>query len=420
MTAKNNRTKPDCKLSARIRKDIDKKIELLNKLPKSEDFYQCIGEYNALVEQWNEYTHKYRVLKDSIIKVNSLYDGFKREFSDIVEKPSWGDKLYFALTILDDYKDLPWDNQWCEQIINALSSENRNKMRIYINQQLDSCIFTLPQGLYFYRLKEEKSKGAKDNVVATAKSFAPRVIQFFRSLLATSDSLREPLIKIIQRQESLKIPVINVVPFDMINSYLAILGSYSDNEKKYDSTEIDKLNKNLKEVSQSLNQVDIIEDFDAFQVQCRELYQQTQTLKSEVESLHKGLYIRGLDNVYKLYDYVLISLNDFRKLIVEVNEDNITMSYLNIFIHMLSELRNCICEYLYISLSIRPLEIEEGKAWDSYPENYCDVLDAIESTEYDNDIICKISNTGFGIFNGDELRSVFRSAKVIVYRRVEA
>ena len=164
----------------------------------------------------------------------------------------------------------------------------------------------------------------------------------------------------------------------------------------------------------------IIENPDGFIDEARQLYQQVQGFQNNLNSLSKRLYTDSLVDIYKLYDTVGKSLNDFRQLENELSEtDEASKLCCFKFSNMLEGILKTIQKFLWDSYNIKPLTIELKKNFNEYDVNWYDVLVAEDAPSVDLvECISSITDTGFAKCNVDEeIEFVTRPAKISVYNK---
>lgn len=82
-------------------------IDKLISLYSSENVYllEVIQPYDQLVDQIDTQKAVLSAICEDVKRANSLYDGFKRAFSQVIDNANCGEKLYYALPLYDDFDE---------------------------------------------------------------------------------------------------------------------------------------------------------------------------------------------------------------------------------------------------------------------------------------------------------------------------
>ena len=145
--------KEECSLIADY-KEILSHIDKLNLYSQDKkELLEIIQQYNGLCAESKEINQKLKIVKEDVVRANDLYDSLKRSFAQIVEDSDFGEKVFMAIPILDEYhEDSEWDNLWCKTVQEAVSEENREAIKKYLDGNLFNCTFSLPKDVYYYKL----------------------------------------------------------------------------------------------------------------------------------------------------------------------------------------------------------------------------------------------------------------------------
>lgn len=397
------------------------RIELLSKVYNKENasLLEVIQQYDLLIDQISELKKKHETLRTDIIQANEFYDSFKRNFANDVESTNWGEKLYYAVPLYEDFDEKDdWIQQWC-LVMGQAVSENKDNLRIFINKNLYNNVFSLPKDVYYYKANASVVSNIAPKVRDAVYVFSTKTLIFFKFIKDFSDALRSTLLKIVSIDAEYDASVVVKSELPSTDKLL--------NDKNY----ILKLKAEGKELEEDIASFykdtilfakigKIIENPDGFIDEARQLYQQVQGFQNNLNSLSKRLYTDSLVDIYKLYDTVGKSLNDFRQLENELSEtDEASKLCCFKFSNMLEEILKTIQKFLWDSYNIKPLTIELKKNFNEYDVNWYDVLVAEDAPSVDLvECISSITDTGFAKCNVDEeIEFVTRPAKISVYNK---
>lgn len=167
-------------------------IDFINKsnfyLLERKELLEIVLQYNELFETINSLNNKLDLIKTEVLKANLLYDDFKRNFATIVDTCPWFEKLYYALPIFEDYDDDDvWISQWCKTVQAAVTEDNRNNLRNFINKNLFNSIYTLPKEVYCYKVNSKETKGVNEETAKFVFLLASRIARYIKYIKDTSD-----------------------------------------------------------------------------------------------------------------------------------------------------------------------------------------------------------------------------------------
>lgn len=393
---------------------------------KKIDFYaddktemlEIIGQYNALIEKISSLNDKLDVIRNDELQANILYDDFKRTFAQTVEDSDWGEKLYYALPLYEDYDEKdPWIIQWCEIMESVVKNENRDNIRNFVNRNFYGSVFSLPKDFYYYKVKSGELSEVSADVAKLTYIFASKTCIFFKFVKDLSEQLRTTLQKTITTApigsvddvKRLVLPLKDEISNDR-EFIESLINNHQDDDKAWD------INAKYKEKARIL--AEVIETPEAFINRARKLYQQVQTFQNEINSMRKQIYASSLMDIYKLYDSVYKSLNDYQKqkeLLADIDEASLL--YCEKFIVMIKKLLDVIEDYFSKAFNIKPLKkLQVGENFNDFDINWYDVLVAEDAPSAELvQCISSISDTGFAKYNADgKIDFVTRTAKISV------
>lgn len=401
----------------------DEYTSLLNRISSLENLYskdnaslfEIIQQYDKLIDQINDLKKIHENLKADSILSNELYDSFKREFANVVENANWGEKLYYALPLFEDYDDKDeWINQWCYVMENSVKEENKENIRIFINRNLYSSVFPLPKDVYYYKANQAQVQNVSARVRDSIYVFSSKTWMFFKFIKDCSESLRLALLKTVSIDTNL-------------DSSLEKIELPSLQKLGEDKNLVLQLRDTGEEISGDINEkyillpdtlASIIGNPDKFINEARSLYQQVQELQNNLSSLSKRIYTTSLVEVYKLYDTLNKSLSDFRVLEQELPQiDEISKLCCLKFSDMIEKLLCTIVSFLKNAYNIQPLELEINRNFNQYDVNWYDVLVSEDAPSAEMiECISSITDAGFAKYNSDgDIDFVTRPAKISVY-----
>ena len=397
------------------------RIEKLYNLYSNENapLLEVIQQYDLLVEQITILRNKSESLKSDEIQANELYDTLKKNFADIIENSNWGEKLYYALPLYEDFDDKDdWILKWCEVMEKAVG-ENKENLRIFINKNFYNNVFTLPNGVYYYKANVNDLTDVTSRVKDVVYTFSTKTLIFFKFLKDFSESLRSTLLRVVSIDGGFNFSNVKKVELPasdkLIDDINYIKGLRAEN-KGLKQEIIDEYNR---VISSDLIET-IMSDSEVFVNNARKLYQQVQDYQNKLNSLSKRVYTDSLIDIYKLYDTIGKSLNDFRKIdndLLDTDESS-KLCCLK-FIRMMEKLLEVITKYLKDAYNIVPIKIELYKNFNEYDVNWYDVLVAEDAPSNDLvECISAITDSGFAKCNlNGEFEFVTRPAKISVYNK---
>lgn len=388
-------------------------------IEEKEELLETIVQYNVLIEKIGLLNDKLEVLRNDELQANILYDDFKRAFAQTVEDGNWGEKLYYALPLYEDYDEKdPWIIQWCEIMESAIKDENRDNIRNFVNRNFYSSVFSLPKDFYYYKVKSGEFSKVSVDASRLTYIFASKTWIFFKFIKDFSEQLRTTLQKTITTTpigsiddvKRLALPLKDEISVDR-NFIESLIDSHKDDDRAWDI--------NTKYRGKVRELAEVIETPEAFINRARELYQRVQAFQNEINSIGKQIYTSSLMDIYKLYDSVYKSLSDYQKqkeLLADIDE--VSSLYCEKFIVMIKKLLDVIEDYLKKVFNIKPLrEIQVGENFNDFDINWYDVLVAEDAPSVELvQCISSITDTGFAKYNVDgEIDFVTHSAKISVY-----
>ena len=410
-----------------VSEDKDEYTDTLDRIEKLYNLYnnenasllEVIQQYDMLIDQISYLRNKLDVLTTDEIQANELYDSLKKNFADEIERTNWGEKLYYALPLYEDFDDTDdWILQWCKVMEQAVGA-NKENIRIFINKNFYNNVFSLPNGVYYYKANVNELNNVTTRVKDIVYTFSTKTLIFFKFLKDFSESLRSTLVKVVS------------VDGDFIFSDAKKVELPKRDKLVDDNKYINGLRAESKELKQEiideyarLISSDIMENImgnpELFISDARKLYQQVQDYQNRLNSLSRRVYTDSLIDLYKLYDTIGKSLSDFRKIDKELpdTDEESKLCCLK-FITMMEKLIEVITKYLKESYNIEPLKIELYKNFNEYDVNWYDVLVAEDAPSKDLvECISAITDSGFAKYNVDGIiEFVTRPAKISVYNK---
>jgi hypothetical protein len=380
---------------------------------------EVVQQYDLLIDQIAVLKNKLDTLRTDIIQANELYDSFKRDFANVIESTNWGEKLYYAIPLYEDFDDKDeWIQQWC-QVLGKAVTENKENLRIFINKNLYNNVFSLPKDVYYYKANANEVNNVAPKVRDAVHVFSTKTLIFFKFIKDFSDALRSTLLRIVTLDggydtfvlEKSKLP-----SNDKLINDKNYINSLKDEGQNLD----EKMASFYNELILTAKIGKVIENPDGFVSEARKLYQKVQDFQNNLNSLSKRLYTDSLIDIYKLYDTVGKSLNDFRQLENEVSDtDEISKLCCLRFSSMLEKILETITKFLRDSYNIIPLAIELNKNFNEYDVNWYDVLVAEDAPSLElTECISSITDTGFAKCNVDgKIEFVTKPAKISVYNK---
>ena len=173
-------------------------IDEINKiyLPDNAELLEVINQRNDLLDEIKTLNAKLANIKEDVLESNKLYESFKKDFAQSVAEDSWGEKIFYALPIFDEFDaNDPWIVQWCDVMRDAVNEENRENIRNFINKNLYNSTFSLPKDIYYYKVNPKEIKDVEKDVSKLANVFSTKTWIFFKFIKDFSDHLRTNLLK---------------------------------------------------------------------------------------------------------------------------------------------------------------------------------------------------------------------------------
>lgn len=410
---------------------IDMMNQSLSFTSERQDLLEIILQYNELVKKIANLNHEVRLIKDDEMKANEYYDEFKKDFAQVIESGNWGEKLYYALPIYENYDDSDvWIAQWHKVVKEALLPENCADIRNFINRNLYSNVCSLPKDVYNYKVKSVVLKGISDEVVKQACIFASRTGTFFKLIKDFSEQLRNTLYRSVSLRSLVLSKFVKRATF--IDSRTKTINIISNEEIQRDKSEVETIVANSEADKEEKLRIyynkyakhiklldEIIKNEDSFVADARSLYQEVLSYQEQITSLKKQIYTASLTEVYKLYDNIIRCISDFTNIKRNLSDtDAASILYCENMLHMLRQLQETIEGYLLKSYYIKPLkEIQIGKKYEDFDSMWYEVFYAEESpTEELKLCVSSITDTGFAKYQENEIVDyVTRTARISVY-----
>ena len=407
--------------------NVDEYSNTLERIEKLSQLYdrgnasllEVVQQYDLLIDQIAVLKNKLDTLRTDIIQANELYDSFKRDFANVIESTNWGEKLYYAIPLYEDFDDKDeWIQQWC-QVLGKAVTENKENLRIFINKNLYNNVFSLPKDVYYYKANANEVNNVAPKVRDAVHIFSTKTLIFFKFIKDFSDALRSTLLKIVTIDGGYDTFVLEKSELPS-NDKLINDKNYINNLKNEGQDLDEEMASFYKKLILISKIGKVIDDPDGFVSEARNLYQKVQEFQNNLNSLSKRLYTDSLIDIYKLYDTVGKSLNDFRQLENELSDtDEISKLCCLRFSSMLEKILETITKFLRDSYNITPLAIELNKNFNEYDVNWYDVLVAEDAPSLElTECISSITDTGFAKCNADgDIVFVTKPAKISVYNK---
>lgn len=397
---------------------IDKLISLYSS--ENEYLLEVIQPYDQLVDQIDTQKTVLGAIYEDVKRANSLYDGFKRAFSQVIDNANCGEKLYYALPLYDDFDEKDeWISLWRQVTEQALAEENKDCIRVFLNKNLYNNTVSFPKDLYFFKPHPKELKNLDTNVKKNVLVFYSRLYTFYKLVKDFSESLRTSLLKSLLVSPD----YFNNMPKKTGLPTLEELEADKELQKQLfdsdDSSEIDfRLARYKTMPCDDDKAIKILEAPDVFITKARSIYQEYMNFQNELGSLKKTVYTTSLTELYKLYDIISKSLEDFKQLESVVSEtDETSLLCCRRFSNILEDLLDTISSFLNDAYSIRPLKIDINTNFNEYDINWYDVLVSEDAPTVDKkECVSSISDTGFAKYDIDgNVEFVTRTAKISVY-----
>jgi hypothetical protein len=378
---------------------------------KNAELLEVINQRNALLDEIKALYKKLADIREDVLKSNELYESFKRDFAQSVAEDNWGEKIFYALPIYDEYDASdPWVVQWCDVIRNAINEENRENIRNFINRNFYNSTFSLPKDIYYYKINPKELKDVNPDVSKLAYIFSTKTWIFFKFIKDFSDNLRQTLLKTQlfaslteDDFEKVEIPSQEEIQEDK-NMVLTNGDSEMRMYEKY---------RNKGKLTE------IIKNSSDYITSARELYQQVSSFRSELSSFEKQVYTTSLMDIYRLYDSVKNCIADFEKAQSLLSDsDEISNICCAKFIFRVKKMIGKIEDYLSQAYRIRPIDIKVGEKFSNYDVMWYEVLTAEDAPNEDLiECISFISDTGFAKYDiNGVIEKATRVAKISVYK----
>lgn len=393
-------------------KDTLSAINEVNKIysPENAESLEVINQRNALLNEIKTLNDKLSNVREDVLMSNKLYESFKKDFAQSVAEDNWGEKIFYALPIFDEFDaNDPWIVQWCDVMRDAVNEGNRENIRNFINRNLYNSTFSLPKDIYYYKMNPNEIKDVDKDVSKLANVFSTKTWIFFKFIKDFSDHLRTNLLK-SQLFDSLKEIDLEEIPSQekiQIDEKIVLTNGDADyNMLRY--------YKGVKD-----NVVRIIQNSSSYIADARDLYQQVLSFRTELSSFEKQVYTTSLMDIYRLYDSVKKCITDFEKVqnLLSDSDEPSSKCCAN-FIYRIQGMIGKIEDYLLKAYSIKPIDIKVGEKFTNYDVLWYEVLTAEDApNESLVECVSFISDTGFAKYdvNGD-VEKTTRAAKISVYR----
>lgn len=393
-------------------------IEEINKIYSSEnaELLEVINQRNVLLDEITVLNKKLSYIQKDVLNSNKLYDSFKKDFSQSVAEDGWGEKIFYALPIFDEYdaKD-PWIVKWCDTMRDAVNEENRENVRNYINKNLYNSTFSLPKDIYYYKMNPEEIKDVEKDVLKLANVFSTKTWIFFKFIKDFSDQLRLNLLKsqLLENISESDLYKIEIPSLEEIENDKNSVLSNGDPEMEIYEKYID--------IEKNTNITTIVKNSGTYIARARELYQQVISFRTELASFEKQVYTTSLMDIYRLYDSVKKCVDDFEKARMLLPESDETSNICcTKFIYRIQKLLSKIEDYLFQSYSIKPIDIKVGEKFSNYDILWYEVLTAEDAPNEELiECVSFISDTGFAKYDiNGVVEKTTRAAKISVYRNI--
>lgn len=385
--------------------------------PDNAELLEVINQRNALLDEIKTLKEKLSNIREDVLESNKLYESFKRDFAQSVAEDNWGEKIFYALPIFDEFDaNDPWIVQWCDVMRDAVNEGNRENIRNFINRNLYNSTFSLPKDIYYYKMNPKEIKDVEKDVLKLANVFSTKTWIFFKFIKDFSDHLRTNLLK-----SQLLVPLpenglekVEIPSQEEIQIDEKMVLTNGDPELEM----YDKYSKYSK-YSEKKNVVKIIQNSSSYIAEARDLYQQVLSFRTELSSFEKQVYTTSLMDIYRLYDSVKKCITDFEKAqsILSDSDEPSSKCCAN-FIYRIQRMIGKIEDYLFKAYSIKPIDIKVGEKFTNYDILWYEVLTA-EDAPNENLVECVafISDTGFAKYDVNGIvEKTTRAAKISVYR----
>lgn len=126
-------------------KDTLSAINEVNKIysPENAELLEVINQRNALLNEIETLNVKLSNIREDVLESNKLYESFKKDFAQSVAEDNWGEKIFYALPVFDEFDaNDPWIVQWCDVMRDAVNEGNRENIRNFINRNLYNSTFS--------------------------------------------------------------------------------------------------------------------------------------------------------------------------------------------------------------------------------------------------------------------------------------
>lgn len=163
-------------------KDTLSAINEVNKIysPENAELLEVINQRNALLNEIETLNVKLSNIREDVLMSNKLYESFKKDFAQSVAEDNWGEKIFYALPIFDEFDaNDPWIVQWCDVMRDAVNEGNRENIRNFINRNLYNSTFSLPKDIYYYKMNPNEIKDVDKDVSKLANVFSTKTWIFF-------------------------------------------------------------------------------------------------------------------------------------------------------------------------------------------------------------------------------------------------
>ena len=376
------------------------------------ELLEIIPQYNDLVDEIARLNDRLKEIKFTVLESNRLYEEFKKDFAQAIAEGDWGEKVFYAIPIYEDYdSNDPWITLLCDSLRDAVSEENRKDVKNYMTRNFYNSVFSLPKDIYYYKLRPHVANTIVKDLRKLLFTFSAKMWMFFKYVKDHADSLRGTLLKSNLFEplpvKCQKISFITVAEYEKDKMTIESSGDPElEFYKKYSvyQREIDE-------------QVKSPEEFIAG---AKNLYQKVLAYRNELDSFEKLVYKTSLMDIYKLYDSVKKSYDDFdnaKQTLADAEEASI--KYCIDFQFKVKQMIEVIEKYLANAFYIKPLQINVGDNFNLYDVHWYDVLVAEDSpSEELVECISSVSDMGFARFYGNkEIEFVTRTAKISVYNK---
>ena len=171
-------------------KDTLSAINEVNKIysPENAELLEVINQRNALLNEIETLNVKLSNIREDVLESNKLYESFKKDFAQSVAEDNWGEKIFYALPVFDEFDaNDPWIVQWCDVMRDAVNEGNRENIRNFINRNLYNSTFSLPKDIYYYKMNPNEIKDVDKNVLKLANVFSTKITLKSAEQLKMSD-----------------------------------------------------------------------------------------------------------------------------------------------------------------------------------------------------------------------------------------